>query len=297
MLFKQLVIFQYPKSTKINFEELEKALSETPLKPVGPLEMESEGFVPALGKHGSLMLHQQMGCALMCLGKQQRLLPASVVNELLEQKLDEVEQQTGRRPSGKAKKALKDELIQTLLPKTFIKTTKQFAYIDTKRNLVFVNAGSTKSAEGFISLIRRALGSFPATPIQVGNIGTTLTYWLKGENIPQDMVLSDFCELTEGEQGAVLKASKQELVADEIQNHLEAGKYVKQLGLVFQERLNLVLTDGFGIKKLGLVEKAEETGEAENPAQLMDAEMAILVAEVGILVDRLMEIFEVKLED
>ncbi len=296
MFFKQLIVFQYPKNIKIDFEELEKALTELPLKPVGSLDLESVGFIPPLGKNSNLMLHQQMECAMMSIGKQKRLLPSSVVNEILEQRLDEIKQQSGKRPGGKEKKLLKEEIIQTLLPKALIKTTKLFAYIDTKRNLFFVNSGSAKSAEGFVSLVRKALGSFPATPLQSETIGTRLTYWLKGEGTPQDVVLADFCELSEGGQGAVIKASKQELVADEIQNHLEAGKYVKQLGIVFQERLNLVITDELGIKKLGLVEKAKETGEAENPSQLMDAEMAILIAEVGALTDRLIEVFEVKRE-
>lgn len=49
MFFRNLTFFRYPSSINAALETLEDRLAEHPLKPVGPLELGSRGFVPPMG--------------------------------------------------------------------------------------------------------------------------------------------------------------------------------------------------------------------------------------------------------
>ena len=55
MLFRNLTLFRFPAS--LDLSDLESRLAECALKPVGPLEVSSRGFVPPFGQHGEALVH------------------------------------------------------------------------------------------------------------------------------------------------------------------------------------------------------------------------------------------------
>ncbi|HQX91559.1 MAG TPA: recombination-associated protein RdgC, partial [Thermomonas sp.] len=114
MFFRNLTLFRFP--TSLNLADLDAQLAECELKPVGALELSSRGFVTPLGQHGDQFCQRQGDALWLAIGGEDKLLPGAVVNDLLQKKLALIEEKEGRKPGGRTRKRLKDELITELLP-------------------------------------------------------------------------------------------------------------------------------------------------------------------------------------
>lgn len=285
MFFRNVTFFRFPAATAKVLAQLDERLAEHPLKPVGPLELGSRGFVSPFGRDEPALSHRIGDGIWLTLGSEDRLLPAVVVNEALQRKLAELEQQEGRRLGGKARARLKDDLIHDMLPKAFVKTSRVSAALDLGHGILAVDTASKKQAESFVSELRHALGSFPALPAtpEIAVRGL-LTGWISGEPLPAGLALGDECELKDPvDGGAVVKAQRQELTADEITRHLEAGKQVTRLALVLDDHLSFVLGEDGVVRKLkfleGAVESLENTERDSLHAEL-DARFALFSGEL-----------------
>lgn len=285
MFFRNLTFFRFPSSVNAALDRLEDRLGEHPLKPVGPLELGSRGFVAPMGGESTAMTHRLGDCTWLTLGREDRLLPGAVVNEALAKKLAEIEAKEGRRLGGKARRQLKDDLVHEMLPKAFVKGSRTSASIDAKHGLLAVDASSKKSAEALVSELRHAMGSFPAVPVDAEvSVRAVMTGWLTGEPLPEGLTLGDECELKDPvDGGAVVKAQRQELTAEEITKHLQAGKQVTKLALVLDDHVSFVLGEDLIVRKLKFLDGAVEpleNSERDSLAAELDARYAIFSAEL-----------------
>ncbi|NUO75649.1 MAG: recombination-associated protein RdgC [Lysobacter sp.] len=283
MFFRNLTLFRFPTTTKL--DELDAGLEECKLKPVGPMELSSRGFISPFGRDAEAMSHRLHDAIWLSVGGEDRLLPGSVVNDMLAKKLAEIEQKEGRKPGSRTRKRLKDELIVDLLPRAFIKPSRTDALLDLEHGIVVVDTSSRKSGENVVSEIRRALGSFPALPLNAEVAPRSiLTGWLAGETLPEGLSLGEECELRDPmEQGAVVKCQRMELQGDEIDKHLETGKQVTRLALNLDDHVSFVLGEDLVIRKFklldGAVDSLENTERDDLRAEL-DARFALMSAEV-----------------
>ncbi|MEG3792024.1 recombination-associated protein RdgC [Lysobacter sp. CCNWLW3] len=283
MFFRNLTLFRFPTTTKL--DELEAGLEECKLKPVGPLELSSRGFISPFGRDAEAMSNRIQDAIWVSVGGEDRLLPGSVVNDMLAKKLAEIEQKEGRKPGSRTRKRLKDELIVDLLPRAFIKPSRTDALLDLEHGIVVVDTSSRKSGENVVSEIRRALGSFPALPLNAEVAPRSiLTGWLAGEPLPEGLSLGEECELRDPmEQGAVVKCQRMELQGDEINKHLETGKQVTRLALNLDDHVSFVLGEDLVIRKFKLLDGAVDTLENTERDDLraeLDARFALMSGEV-----------------
>ncbi len=284
MFFRNLTLFRFP--TSIDFSEIDKLLPEALLRPVGPLEMTSRGFISPFGRDEQEALSHRIGDFLwLTVGGEDKILPGSVVNDLLARKVAEIEEKEGRRPGGRARKRLKDDLIHELLPRAFVKTSRTDAMLDLQHGYVAVDTSSRKTGENVMSEIRGLLGSFPALPLNAEVAPrSVLTGWIAGEPLPEGLSLGEECEMKDPiEGGAVVKCQHQELRCEEIDKHLEAGKQVTKLALVLDDHVSFVLGDDLVIRKLkfldGALDQLEHSEEDGARAEL-DARFALMSGEV-----------------
>ncbi|RDZ26456.1 recombination-associated protein RdgC [Lysobacter silvisoli] len=283
MFFRNLTLFRFPTTAKI--DDLETGLEECKLKPVGPLELSSRGFISPFGRDAEAMSHRIRDAIWLSVGGEDRLLPGSVVNDLLAKKLAEIEQKEGRKPGGRTRKRIKDELIVDLLPRAFIKPSRTDALLDLEHGIVVVDTSSRKTGENVVSEIRRALGSFPALPLNAEVAPrSVLTGWVAGEPLPTGLSLGDECELRDPvDQGAVVKCQRQELQSDEIGKHLETGKQVTRLALTLDDHVSFVLGEDLVIRKFKLLDGAVDSLESTERDDLraeLDARFALMSGEV-----------------
>ncbi len=283
MFFRNLTFFRFPAS--LNIEDLDAGLVDCALKPVGPMELSSRGFVSPFGRNEEALSHRIGDALWLAAGSEDKILPGSVVNDLLQKKLAEIEEKEGRRLGGRARKRLKEDLVHELLPRAFVKPGRTDAMLDLTHGFIAVDTSSRKSAEAVVSDVRQALGSFPALPLNAEVAPRSiLTGWIAGDPLPDGLSLGDECELRDPvDHGAVIKCQHQELQSDEIAKHLEAGKQVTRLALTLDDHVSFVLGEDLVIRKLklldGAVDQLESSDRDDFRAEL-DARFALFSAEV-----------------
>lgn len=283
MFFRNLTFFRFPAS--LNVDDLDAGLVECALKPVGALELSSRGFISPFGRNEEALSHRIGDALWLAAGSEDKILPGSVVNDLLQKKLAEIEEKEGRRLGGRARKRLKEDLVHELLPRAFVKPGRTDALIDLANGFIAVDTSSRKSGEAVVSDVRQALGSFPALPLNAEVAPRSiLTGWIAGDPLPAGLSLGDECELRDPvDHGAVIKCQHQELQCDEIAKHLEAGKQVTRLALTLDDHLGFVLGEDLIVRKLkfldGAVDQLESTERDDLRAEL-DARFALFSAEV-----------------
>ena len=285
MFFRNLTFFRFPTTLAKTLDDLDARLEECKLKPVGPSELMSRGFISPFGRDGASMSHRVGDALWITLGGEDRLLPAAVINDQLGRKLAEIEEKEGRRLGGRARKRLKEDIVMELLPRAFVRPVRCSATLDLEHGFIAVDTSSRKTAENLVSELRHALGSFPALPLNAeASVRAILTGWLAGEPLPPGLSLGDECELKDPvDGGAVVRCSRHELQVDEIRQHLEAGKQVTRLALVLDDHVGFVLGEDLVLRKLkfldGAVDQLEGT-EADGVAAELDARFALMAGEL-----------------
>ncbi len=282
MFFRNLTLFRFP--TSLDLTDLETQLATCALKPVGLLELSSRGFVAPMGQHHEALEHAIDGTHWLTVGGEDKLLPGAVVNDLLQKKLAAIEEKEGRRPGGRTRKRLKEDLVAELLPRAFVRPVRSDALLDTKLGVIAVDTSSRKNAESVVSEIRRALGSFPALPVNAEIAPRAiLTGWIAGDALPEGLSLGDECELRDpSDSGAVVKVQRMELSGEEIAKHLEAGKQVTRLALVLDDHVSFVLGEDLVVRKFKLLDGAVdqlESSEREDVRAELEARFALMSGE------------------
>ena len=296
MFFRNLSLFRFPESVSKSLKKIDKSLDSQRLRPCGPMELATQGFVSPFGRDGEELLHQFGAYTLVAIGSEERLLPSVVVNEALADKLAKVTEKEGRRVGGKERKRLKDEVISELLPRAFIRPSRLSAYMDAEQGWFVVDSASRKAAEDAVTQVREALGRFPATPMAPEESPRALmTDWLINGKLPAGLVLGEECELRDpAEAGAIVRCRRQDLESDEVREHLKSGKQAFQLGLEFDERISFVLGEDLVVRKLRFLDVVlDQLGEdsAESARAELDATFALMTLELKNLFARLEEWF------
>jgi len=297
MFFRNLIMFRFSPATDL--DEVETLLPLVQLKPVGPLEMSSRGFISPFGREEKEALSHRIGGWLwLTVGSEDRMLPAAVINNKLAEKIEQIEVQEGRKPGSRERKRLKDDLLHELLPQAFVKTGRTDVFLDSERGVAFVDTSSRRTGEYVMSDIRALLGSFPAMPLNAEVAPrSVLTGWIAGEALPPGLSLGEECEMKDpAEGGAVVRCQHQELRCDEIDRHLDAGKQVTKLALVLQDNLSFVLADDLTVRKLKFLDGALDQldhADADGRRTELDARFALQKGELGLLFDALAAAFRV----
>ncbi|QSA98521.1 recombination-associated protein RdgC [Methylococcus sp. EFPC2] len=296
MWFKNLALLRFTEPFTAAPEELEQRLDTGRFRPCGSLEPMSYGWVAPVGKDDAPLVHVANGCYMICALKEEKILPAQVINEILAEKVAEIEDQKGSALRKKDRDALRDEIIHDLLPRAFSFTRRQYAYIDAKNGWLIVDSASAKKTEELASWLRRTLESLPVTlPTVNERPAAVMTRWLAEDASPPDITIESECELrSTEEEGGIVRCKRHDLTAPEIQNHLEAGKEVSKLALSWNERISFVLDDTLGVKRLRFLDLVQEQAadvEADDDIQRFDADFSIMSAELAAFLPRLFELF------
>lgn len=295
MWFKNLRLYRFTEPFTSTPEELNTLLADHSFQPCGKLDATRYGWVPPLGRHGSEYVHAANGYIMLCAKQQEKLLPAAVVNEALEEKLYTISQEENRSVGRKERSTLKDEIIFSLMPKAFTKSSLNYAYIAPREGLIVINAASATRAENFLTALREALGSLRVLPVTPTNAPPqVMTHWLRSAQTPMNFELGDECEFQASNDGRVIRCKNQDLTADEIRNHIDAGMFVKRLSLVWNEAIHCIIDDQFAIKRLKFEDSIRAKVDDTNPesvAEQFDVEFSVMTLELAAFITAVFEAF------
>ena len=292
--FKNMMVYRLNREIPLSADEMEKQLEAYTFSPCGSQDMSKTGWVSPMGNRGDALTHVNNGQIVICARKEEKILPSPVVKQALEAKIGKLEAEQSRKLKKTEKDSLKDEVLHSLLPRAFSRLSQTFVWIDTVNNLIVVDCASAKKAEDTLALLRKSLGSLPVVPLTLEKpIELTLTEWVRSGALPAGFALMDEAELKAIlEDGGVIRCKKQDLVCDEIANHIEAGKLVTKLALDWQERIQFVLADDGSLKRLKFSETLREQNDdidREDFAQRFDADFILMTGELAALTSNLVE--------
>jgi len=296
MWFKNLYFFRFLKPFTLSAEALHEKLSEFAFQPCGRLEMSSMGWEPPLGHGTHSLAHAVQQSVIFKLRKDEKILPASVVRDFVNEKVEEIESQQMRKVRKSEKAALREEVLQDLVPRAFTRSKHVSAIINIKQGWLGIDISSQKVAEEFVEFLRKTLGSLPVTLPKVQQSTTmVMTQWLSRNDCPSDFVIADSCELIDSaKEGAVVNCKRQNLLSDEILGHLNAGKLVTRLALEWKDRLAFVIDEELVIRRLRFLEIVQEKSSeinAETEVERFDSDFALMSLELAALIPELFDLF------
>ncbi|MCB1739450.1 MAG: recombination-associated protein RdgC [Gammaproteobacteria bacterium] len=289
MWFKNLVLYRLVDRFEQTPEEVAEALAAHAARPCGGLDAFTYGWTPPLGRLGSELVHAASGCTLLCACREERLLPAAVIKEELEDRVARIEASQGRVVRSREKRKLRDEVYFDLMPKAFTRSRFTHAYLAPASGWLVVDASNATRAEELVVLLGRSLEGLAVEPFGARAPAVAMTEWLTSGQLPDGFAVGDECELREPKDGGgVVRIQREDLGASEVQMHLRAGKQVQRLALDFEARLSFVLAADLTVKRLRFL-AVEELDEFDQEDELLrfDANFAFMTTELERLLERL----------
>jgi recombination associated protein RdgC len=293
MWFKNLSMLRLPAGFTIDTAAFEHALGDHRLRSPGQLEDETRGFLSPFSRDDAAMTHQSRESTLFCLGHESRMLPASVMNDAISERIKDHEAKIGRKPGKRLRMEFREAALGELLPRAFIKRSRTFAYLDG-RTLV-VDSASDSVAESVATAVRDALGSFPARPLACeASVSLLMSEWLIAGQLPDGFEFGSECELKDpSDSSAVARFRNHDLTTDEVIEHARTGKQVTQIGLIFDGRIGFVLDQKLKLRKLRFLDIVVDQLDVQDGADadsILDAEFALMSLELRRLFARLDEV-------
>ncbi|MFT5609461.1 MAG: recombination associated protein RdgC [Parvicella sp.] len=295
MWFKNLRIYRLTDSVNYTPEELNEALAKFEFMPCGNLEPVKYGWTPPLGRDGSEYVHAANGYIMICAKRQEKVLPGSIVKEELDDKVAAISTDEARFVGRAEKQNLKEEIIFSLMPRAFVKSSYDFAYIDTKNQLIVVNTSSANRAEELLSALREALGSLKAVPLApLKAPRDVLTGWLTGGDIPEDIEVGEECELTSLDEGRSVKFKHQDLWIEEVGRHIGSGLQVAKLAVTWRDTIDCLIDDQFCFKRIKYGNEITEKAAGQDhgtEVEQFDVEFSIMTLELSAFLSAMSNAF------
>ena len=278
MFFKNAVIYQMTQPADVLISALRAMIEEHTFTRCAHNSAISTGFIPPFNA-GAGLFHEQTGAFMFRVKQQVKQIPASAVNEMLAEKVEEIEAEQGRKVFRKERLNLKDEIILELLP-TAIPTSKTFtAYIDTRLNMLLVDASSPSAAEKVLDFVRNTVGGCPVIiPVVDHSPEVAMTNWLRG-SADKYFTPSSSCKL-HNHDGCTITIKNEDLSSHGVEGLLNDGKVVQCLQVDWGDhKVRFTLHAPHIFKGIHfseeLIRDAEQDGDDE--LAVFDADMALMV--------------------
>jgi recombination associated protein RdgC len=233
------------------------------------------------------LLHTVNQQHMLALGVNQRLLPASIIRQVAQERAEvqAVEQgfPVGRRQMRELRARVADELRARALTRRRITR----AWLDPVAGWFAVDAAGIAGAEAVVEALGDCLGSFAPLGIETERSPhAAMTSWLTRGAAPGRFSIDDELELHSADKSkTIIRYTRHPLDGKEIQTHLASGKYPTRLGLTWNDRISFVLTDKLQVKRLDFLEMTQELAEGEevDPAEQFDIDFAVMAGELAAL--------------
>ena len=221
---------------------LQEALQQAPFTPCQGLSWFSEGFIPPLISQPDRLTFQCQNSIKVALKKEEKILPAGTINDAVNEKILQIEQEESRSVGRREKRTIKEDITDDLLPKALTKTSVMTGAFDTKRGFLLVNQASATRAESLLTKLRQALGGLEVKlPRTRKALNILMSQWIYQRHADGNFELDSDCVLTGlGEDTAVIRMSKQDLISDEVIAHLD-NKAVTSLGLIWNRKIRFLI--------------------------------------------------------
>ena len=287
MWFKQCKAYRLPETPDA---AVLAALDEYRFVPPGGLDWFGDGFaVPQpFGDELVFAANKTLGISLK---REERVLPGAVIKTALDEKIAKIEAEEARKVGRKEKQELKEQIIDELLPRAFTRASRTDAVLAD--GYLLINQTGNK-AETLLGHLREALGGLPAHPTFARRSASDLmTQWLLRGEADGQFELGDYVALVgAGDMGAEIRIKREDVTAEEVVQHVKRGKRVVELGLVWRESVELVLTQDLTLKRISYLDHLQEDAQShgDSGSDLAAASQIIMAHALTGILDELAEL-------
>lgn len=288
MWFKQCQAYRLPETP--DAAVLAAALDEHRFAPPCGLDWFTDGFaVPQpFGDELVFAADKTLGISLK---REERVLPGAVIKTALDGKIAKIEAEEARNVGRKERQELKEQIIDDLLPRAFTRASRTDAVL--VGGYLLINQTGNK-AENLLSHLREALGGLRAQPtVTRRSVSELMTEWLLRGEADGQFELDDYVALVgAGDMAPEIRIKREDLTAEEVVQHVKCGKRVAELGLVWRERVVLVLTQDLTLKRIRYLDHLQEDAQSHGDSgfDLAAASQIIAGNALAMILDELAEL-------
>ncbi|HTD73669.1 MAG TPA: recombination-associated protein RdgC [Steroidobacteraceae bacterium] len=294
MLFKNLFVYRLPADWSWTAGDLETRLGGHPLRPCGHFDMLTRGWQPVT-KRGRL-LHTVGQHHMLSLGTNQKLLPASIIRQVAEERADIQATEQGFPVGRKQMRDIRGQVADELRARALTRRTTTRAWIDSQNGWFVIDSAGVPRAESVLETLVATLDSFvPAALEGARSPHAFMTSWLMQGDAPFRFAIDDDLELQAADETkSSVRYARHPLDGKDIRAHLAAGKHPTRLGLTWNGRVSFVLTDKLCLKRIEFLEVGKDQTDAEevDPSEQFDIDFAVMAGELSALLTDLARIIE-----
>lgn len=280
-MFKNLIVYRIAPSWQPDLPRLEAALAATPFAPCSATQEQSGGWAPPRGQEHGALVESIAGHWLLCWQTETRMLPAAVVAQHVEEKVQRITQESGRTPGRKERRDLKDEARLDLLPQAFTQRRSITVWIAPHERLLAVDTSNQTRADAVATaLVKAAEGLSLALLDTRQSPQAAMSAWLLEQQAPAGFAIDNECELkSTAADKAVVRYARHPLDIAEVPEHIRAGKLPTRLAMTWQGRVSFVLTEGLQLRRVALLETEQQ--ERQRGDDDFDADVALATGELS----------------
>ncbi|WP_424405823.1 recombination-associated protein RdgC [Pasteurella sp. PK-2025] len=292
--FKNAMIYRLTKQLDWSTEKLQEALQGCKYVPCEKSEMSRFGWTSPI-INSELLHHTAENKIMLVAMKEEKILPAHVINNELNKRVAELEQKQVRKLKKVEKLSLKDDVIAVLLQQAFSKYKQTALFIDVEKGLIYVDASSHKLAEDVLALLRKTLGSLPVVPLAFAKEPSlVMTSWVTADKTPEWIDLQGDSKLIDFNSNGEAVLKNQDFHCEDIQGLLVAGKQVVSLQLNWEDNLQFTLNEDGTLKRLKFADYVLDKNDdilKEDIAQRFDADFILMTSVLSKITEMLINEF------
>lgn len=284
-MFRNVRFFRLENEWPENEEALSQALEKASFKPCGPLTERSSGWVPVYPDAGDLLARRLNGADLIKLRSQSRVLPPSVINEELEERIEAFRDRMQEAPSPREKRRMKAEARDELLPKAMLKSDRIWGFVDLKEKIIGIDTAQASVAERFLRRLRAAFGDLNIRPLQYKQPVNELLTGIFLGGAPEQFAVGRECRMQDaGDAGSIVRWTDFDLSDKTIRSHVADGMRLTHLAIVYDNVLGCVIDENGVISKLRFLGMDDDTDDGDDPLARLDAEFVLITGTLRLLI-------------
>ena len=223
-------------------------------------QLEKVGFGKVIGDDYFFAINDK--CFLFSLQIDKKDIPKKIVDGLVNEANKAYRLDNGKPMSKNELIICREDIIDQLLPKAFIKTSNIMGYIDYENMLFVVDASSPNKFDLFSSKLREVLSNLSFQIINPDvNVSGLMGSWLmvydvvpynSNVSVDDSFTIGEFCIMKQVVESkvATISLNNKHLDDDDIRNHITNGAVVESLMVNWESKINFVLNANFRLTKI-----------------------------------------------
>lgn len=289
MWFKQVTPFSLPELPEKRY--LDESLGNSWFNKPNGLDWFSEGFTHP-NAFTDLAVFEAQKTMLISLMREEKVLPSAAVNHKLDEQVVKIQTAEGRNVGRREKQELREAIIDDLLPKALIKSSRTYGLFAGE--WLFVDTANRRKAENLLTKLREALGGLPAQqPVPRQSPASLMTNWLlQGEAQGRFVLDSDVTLVGVVDVASKVKISRKDLTAEDVVQHAKNGMKVTELGLVWNDRVAFILTQDLTLKRIQWLDVVQEEaeGSCDDAESMAYATQLLMAAALSVILGELVDL-------